>query len=355
MLESPPSVFAVEDEYQICALVDAECTMWVEVGGKKYFDHSNGIMRSGKFLHIAHVPQMALDRARRYAVCLERINERKPYFTDYGEVERTEVEYKPIRRKKTYRIINLADAHSTVAAPIQSGSYFGDKLDLLVMNGDIPNHSGNIEYFRAIYRIAGGITAGRVPCVFSRGNHDMRGIYAEQLADYTPTANGRSYFTFRAGPVWGIVLDVGEDKPDAHPEYGHTICCEAFREEEEAFLDRVVKERPWGDADVRLIVSHHPFACKVKPPFDIEKKRFARWCRKLKSIGATIWLTGHLHDCFFELPGGKHDAYGYPCPLLCSSRIKTAENGGTEWHVSGAVEISGNSLPVIQYPQSNIH
>ena len=336
LLSCPPSVFTVEDEYQICALVEGECTMWAEVDGVAYYDHSNGILRSGRFLHIARVPLKALERARRYTVCLERINERKPYFTDYGETERHEYAFQPVRLKKKLRVINLADSHSTVEEPIRSGSYFGDKLDLLVLNGDIPNHSGDINYFKAIYQIAGGITGGRVPCVFTRGNHDMRGIYAEQLADYTPTAGGRSYFTFRTGPIWGIVLDAGEDKPDGNPEYGHTICCAAFRAEEEAFLDRVLKEGAWKDAPIRLIVSHHPFAFKIHPPFDIEQERYARWCRKLRKIKATAWLSGHLHQWFVELPGEEHDSYGYPCPMICTSLIENREDG-THRHTAGAI------------------
>ena len=33
ILTACPSVYAVGDEYQICALVNSECTMWVEVEG----------------------------------------------------------------------------------------------------------------------------------------------------------------------------------------------------------------------------------------------------------------------------------------------------------------------------------
>lgn len=339
LLSCPPSVFAVASEYQICALVDSECTMWVEVGGKLHFDHSNGILRSGRFLHIAHVPCDELDAARGYTVHLRRLNERKPYFTDYGEVESSHFAFKPVVEKDEYRIMNVADAHNVVNATIASGSAFGEDLDLLILNGDIPNHSGDINHFKAIYKISGEITKGAVPCVFSRGNHDMRGIFAEQLADYTPTDAGRSYFTFRVGPIWGIVLDAGEDKVDECDEYGRTICCHSFRMEEDAFIDGVVAAREWEGAPIRLIVSHHPFAHRIRPPFDIEQELYADWCGKLKAIGATLWLTGHLHECFLEQPGGEHDTYGYPCPLLCSSDVGTEENG-MQRHTSGAVVIS---------------
>lgn len=331
-----PSVYAVEKEYQICVPVKRECTMWVQIGSKNYYDHSNGILRSGKFLHIAHVPQQVLDREKKYTVHLREIRKRKPYFSECGEIESTEYDFRPLTEKEEYHIVNLADAHSTVEAPIGSGSYFGDDLDLLIMNGDIPNHSGDIEYFKAIYLISGGITRGSVPCVFSRGNHDMRGIYAEQLADYSPTSGGRSYYTFRLGPIWGIVLDAGEDKADDNPEYGHTVCCEAFREEEEEFLDRVIEAGEYRDAPVRLIVSHHPFVYRIPAPFDIEQERYAGWAAKLKQIRPTLWLSGHLHECFLEAPGGEHDTYGYPCVLLCSSDVDKEKNQ----HISGAVTLT---------------
>ncbi|MBO5269618.1 MAG: serine/threonine protein phosphatase, partial [Clostridia bacterium] len=79
------------------------------------------------------------------------------------------------------------------------------------------------------HRIAAGVTKGRIPVVFARGNHDTRGKYAERLANHTPTDNGRSYYSVRLGKLWMLVLDCGEDKNDDHAEYGHTMCCHAFR------------------------------------------------------------------------------------------------------------------------------
>lgn len=337
-----PSVFAVENEYQICVLVKTECTMWVEVDNKNYYDHSNGVLRSGKFLHIAHIPQSALNNAKKYTVHLRRINKRKPYFTDFGAVEKTEYDFKPIAEKNEYHIINLADSHSLIDAPIRSGSYFGDELDLLILNGDIPNHSDNIEYFKAIYMISGGISKGRIPCIFSRGNHDMRGVCAEQLEYYTPTSKGKSYFTFSLGPIWGLVLDTAEDKDDSHEEYGCTVCCSAFREEESLFIEDVVASGEYKKFPVRLIISHNPFTYKMEPPFDIEEGLYKSWSENLGKITPTLMLTGHLHECFLEAPGGKHDSYGQPCALLCSSKVDTKKHKYT----CGAVTITDNYVQV---------
>ena len=53
ILQTPPVVYAVGNEYQIMALVkqDLPVVMWVEVNGKSYYDASNGILRSARSSH----------------------------------------------------------------------------------------------------------------------------------------------------------------------------------------------------------------------------------------------------------------------------------------------------------------
>lgn len=342
LLLAHPSVFAVEDRYQICVIVSAECTMWVQVGDRNYYDHSNGILRSGKYLHKVELPMKKLDEAKSYKVWLRPIVERKPYYTETLPPVEAEYSFTPIAKKEAYNIINIADAHNLVDEPIKAGSYFDKDLDLLVLSGDIPNHAGDVEYFKAIYQIAGGITSGSVPCVYARGNHDMRGIYGEQLTDYSPSNRGLSYYTFKLGEIWGIVLDCAEDKPDTNVEYGFTICCKEFREEETDFLlDELAKEE-WKSYPIRLIVVHHPFSHKISPPFDIEQERYALWSRELKKISPTLMISGHLHECFFEQPGGAHDTFGFPCPIACVSWV----DGGQHKYIGGAITISSSGISV---------
>ena len=340
MMTADPSVYAVGDEYQICVAVERECTMWVQIGDRSYYDHSNGILRSDKYLHIAKVPQAVLDDAEGYTVYLREIIERKPYYTECGGLESVEYTFRPLREKEEYNIINLADAHSLVEAPIASGSYFGNELDLLIMNGDIIDNSGSINAFKNIYRVSGGITKGQVPCIYSRGNHELRGIAAEHLAEYTPTDSGKSYYTFRLGPVWGIVLDAGEDKADDNAEYGNTVACSAFRDEEGEFLDEVLASKEWEDASVRLVISHVPLAIKMSAPYNSEQERYTEWSHKLAAIEPTLWLTGHLHQCFLEAPGDRANSLGYPCPVVTSSYMNKANNQ----HTSGAIILDGDKI-----------
>jgi hypothetical protein len=331
-------VYAVEDEYQIFLLVNKECTMWVEVDGTKYYDHSNGILRSDTFLHKATVPMDILNNAEEYTVHVREIINRKPYYTETGEVESYSFAFKPITEKESYNIINLADSHSTVNDPISAGSFYGDELDLLIMNGDIIDHADNINSFKNIYQISGGITKGQVPCIYSRGNHELRGVNAEHLAEYTPTSNGKSYYTVDLGPIWCIVLDAGEDKDDSHAEYGNTVVCNAFRAEEEKFLEKAIAAHDYDDATLKLIISHDPF-CATPAHSLAEPARMKKWCSMLKEIDATLWLSGHLHREFLQAPGDIYDRNGYPCLVLTSSN-------GKEDFRCGAVNITEHQVSV---------
>ena len=219
-----PTVFAVGNNYNIFVPFDAEVIMWVKVGNNVYYDDCNGILRSNTKMHKVELPMSVLDESLEYTVVYKKMIERKPYYPTSEDERELTVKFKPVPLSGDINIYHIADAHNLVAQPIAAGQFWGDQLDLLVLNGDIPNHSGDIKNFNAICEIASGITKGQRPVVFARGNHDDRGIHAEDMPNYIPTMNGRTYYTFRVGCVWGLLLDCGEDKRDDGDEYGGTIC-----------------------------------------------------------------------------------------------------------------------------------
>ena len=333
MLKYTPAVFAVEKNYIICVRVNEPCVMWVEAGGECYYDQSNGILRSATTLHKMTLPQAVLDKSGAYTVCYRRIIERKPYFSNLSDVTRVEFSFRPVPREcpKAY---HAADAHGRSESAIKAALAYREiagGIDLLIMNGDIIDHSGNVENFDAIYRIAEGITGGEIPIVFSRGNHDTRGVCAENIADYTPTRGGYSYFTFRLGGIWGIVLDCGEDKPDTNAEYGHTICCHDFRKRETEYLLSVVEnaenEYAAPDVDTRIVVCHVPFTQKFEPPFNIEEDTYALWTKVIgESIEPSVMICGHLHKMLLSLPGGELDAYGQSFAVSVTSLMDHKKN-----------------------------
>lgn len=343
-----PTVYAVADKYVIIVPVNEPCLMWVGIGENEYYDDSNGILRSGRLTHKMTVPMAELDAARSYTVRWRKMIERKPYRSEVGEIEKYTSAFRPIDPdKERINIYNIADAHNRVDGPINAGKYFertGEELDLLLLNGDIPNHSGDVAYFEAIHRIAAGVTGGEIPVVFARGNHDTRGVCAELIEDYTPTDNGVSYYTFRLGPVWGIVMDCAEDKPDDHIEYAHTICCEDFRRRETRWLEALCNaEKPeYSDGGIKykIVVVHNPFTERRNPPFDIEEDTFAHWASLLReNVKPHLMICGHVHKCYVTYPGGERDAFGQPCPIVAASRLSKDD---LSFFVGGAITLDGN-------------
>lgn len=343
-----PTVYAVADKYIIIVPVNEPCLMWVGIGENEYYDDSNGILRSGRLTHKMTVPMAELDAARNYTVRWRKMIERKPYRSEVGEIEEYTSAFRPIDpNKERINIYNIADAHNRVEGPINAGKYFertGEELDLLLLNGDIPNHSGDVAYFEAIHRIAAGVTGGEIPVVFARGNHDTRGVCAELIEDYTPTDNGVSYYTFRLGPVWGIVMDCAEDKPDDHVEYAHTICCEDFRRRETRWLEALCNaEKPeYSDGGIKykIVVVHNPFTERRNPPFDIEEDTFAHWASLLReNVKPHLMICGHVHKCYVTYPGGERDAFGQPCPIVAASKLSKDD---LSFFVGGAITLDGN-------------
>ena len=331
-MKTIPAVFAVADEYQIIVNTRENVFVWVEVNGKKYYDESNGIMRSWSKAHRVNVPMEELDKAEKYIVFTEKIIERKPYFSVMGEVESESFGFRPVP-KKGARAFHIADAHNDSERPVMAAKAAGE-IDFLILNGDIPNDSGDVENFSTVYEIAAQITGGNIPIVFARGNHDMRGIYAEKFADYTPSHNGKTYYTFRLGSIWGIALDCGEDKDDSHEEYGGTVCCHTFRERETAFLEKVIsdaeKEYLSEGVETRIVVVHNPFTRKYQPPFDIEEDIYTKWAKLLKeNIKPDVMICGHVHKISVDRPGGDRDGFGQPCTVVCATHKSKDRYEGT--------------------------
>ena len=350
-LMTAPAVFAVGNEYQIMVMTKSDLVFWVTVGEKNYYDHSNGILRSSTRIHRVNVPMSALDSAKEYTVNYRKIIDRKPYFPELEDVESKNYSFFPLDFSKPINMYHIADAHGDAIFTTAAASYFGNDLHLLILNGDIPNHSGDIENFNLIYELSDRLTHGNIPCVFSRGNHDTRGFFAENIAEYTPTRNGSSYFSFRLGKIWGLVLDTGEDKPDTNAEYGGTICCHAFREEETAYIESVIenadKEYNAEGVEYRFVISHTPFAYTEESPFDIEQDTYKYWLKLLKeNVKPQLMISGHLHKLAVSHIGGEYDSKGQVCPVVIASKPVRPNKIMSEY-TGGAFTLENDCMTVL--------
>ncbi len=307
ILKCDPSVFVVGENYQIIFLTRETGLGWVEIGNLRYTTEEGGILKYGT-VHSVRVPGSALNAAKAYTVVFRSCTEKKAYFSQTQEVLRRSYPFFPFTGGD-FRIFQFADTHGQLEAPLKTYRS-GPPCDLLVLNGDINDHCDRLEQLYGAFELSSEAVHGTRPVIYSRGNHDTRGLYAQNLLEYLPTElrEGRreTFYSFRQGDLWGLVLDCGEDKLDSHPEYGGTVDFAAFRQRQTRYLEAVVENhRQEYDAPGirhRIAICHIPFVFRFEEPFDIEQQRYAHWVELLNRMGIEMLLCGHMHKVYHIAP-----------------------------------------------------
>lgn len=341
-----PAVYAVEDEYQIVWYTSARSNGWVEIDGQKYYDAQSGNIRSTEKIHKVTVPMEVLDEAKSYSIHSQGTLIHHGYFSLKGRHLSASYSFRPVDPSDGIQLHNISDTHDYPTGAIASASYWGDRLDFLILNGDIANSAETDREMLEVLDIASAITGGERPVVYARGNHETRGQSAATAYKYVGCSDdGNFYYEIRLGPVWILLMDCAEDKEDGHREYGGMADYSAYRAAEDVWLDEVLANPGESYAapgvEYRLLVSHVPFNVTEKP----EPERYASWVQKVNGIGLDLALAGHTHQCLFLEPNGQYEdkqvASNYWTVIVSAQKdIATDESDSAHRHfTSTAVEM----------------
>ena len=333
-LECAPSVFVIGEEYEILVNAKENGILYLEIGGEAFFEENAGVLATERAYAKIRVPQAVLDKAEAYTVVYSKTICHQAYFSEMGDLEREVFRFRPIKKTDGIKIYHLADVHSAYAIAERSAAFFGDETDLFVMNGDIAEVE-KPEDFVCVARFLGNIAGGAIPIVFVRGNHDTRGKLSHFYTDFFP-ANGKdTYFTFSVGPIAGVALDCGEDKPDDYI-YGEEYGCKSaysginrfapFRRRELAWLKMIeINDKPY-----RLAISHicpMQTSRKADSEFDIERDVYTEFSRELTRLGTQLMLCGHIHRAYIMLPGDGQSLLAHDFPIAVGSATTRGEDG----------------------------
>ncbi len=353
---TPPTVFLAGDTYQIVFETDITGIARVRIGDMLYTDNTNGVVRSEDTFHKVTIPCNVLDDAGEYTVEFAHIADRIPYSPKSGQFLYEKRKFFAPGKKDSIKVYMLADTHTRVEAPTRTGTYFGDDIDLLILAGDIGNTAKHVDVIRTIHRLAENIVHGEKPCIFVRGNHDTRGKVAEMLPSVVGNVAGNTFFTFRAGNIWGVALDCGEDKEDSHFEYGDIADYVRFRQAQTEFLKKIIadKKNEYEAEGVKhkIAVCHIPFTT-LRHDFVGSDEIYNEWTELLNEMNIDLMLTGHRHRIiYFDADAHIHDAKTVAkFPVLVGSRMSDDPESMRETNDN---EFTGSALEFFNTKEINL-
>ena len=173
------------------------------------------------------------------------------------------------------------------------------KLDFVLLNGDMSNRIRSQKHIMDAYLdTCVSMFATDVPLFFNRGNHELRGEFADYLNRYFPTNNGKYYRLQHVAGVDFLFIDSGEDKPDADLEYCGIVECDQYREEQERWLRSLQEEKKLGKYPV-VVFSHMPPTLKNwHGPLHMQETLTP----ELNKMNVSVMLSGHLHRFDYQEP-----------------------------------------------------
>lgn len=323
-MQCAPSVFVIGEEYEILINLTGFGLCFIKIGDTLYYEENSGVLPSERTVVKIRIPQEALDRAREYEIVFRATEERKSYWSTFLAPQTQKFAFKPPKKSGDIKIYYLSDVHGRFELAAGAASYFGEDTDLFVFNGDMGECEREEDYL-TVCRFVGTIAGGRIPVLFTRGNHDTRGRLSERFTEYFPCQGKKTYYTFRLGCLNGIVLDCGEDKPDPSPEYDSSLDTpaeylglnrfHAYRQRELEFLRGITLP----EDGIPFVVSHVCPAMTTKEPFgrfDIDREIYIEWCRELDRIAPLFMLCGHFHDPFILMPGDERSLRSHAYPVV---------------------------------------
>lgn len=316
--DTKASVYMVEDEYQICWSTSTTTAGFVEIGGKEYYDSYAGALNCST-LHKVTIPREILDTYKTYKITSYGVSHNRAYFPIRTSTVSREYTFRPIDFSDGLQIYNVSDNHLYRTGPQRAASYYGDKLDLLIANGDHVNDVSEDWQIKNMYRLIGNITNGSVPVILSRGNHEAAGSELVQLPNWYASRDNTFYYTVRIGEIFFVVLDMGNLDKDANSVQKNVGDYTTYREKEAEWLNSIYESGIAADPSIKYRVA----VCHVAFPLGIKKyggESALKMMKTLEKMNIDVLISGHSHKTLYFAP---HD-YAYGADLKENGNSKNA-------------------------------
>ena len=320
------------DGFTVVWTTDRDAVAWVEVAP----DDSTHFYAAPRPRHYdSHLGRHRISRLHRVRVEGLRPGQRCRYrivqqaaLDDRGKTRLGEVSGMDVYRRNPYPAATLDPSRPQTDFWVVNDIHGRDSLlrlllgdaarerpDFICLNGDMTSSMESEEqlargYLTTLSRL---LSPAGIPLFFVRGNHEARGSFADRFCDYFPSPTGLPYYTFRQGPVFFVVLDGGEDKPDEDLAYGGLAAYDAYRQQQAEWLREVVRSDAFRTAPYRIVLMHMLPADGRS--WHGEQQIGRLFVPLLNGANIDLMLSGHYHRYGLYEPGTR----GTDFPVLVNS------------------------------------
>lgn len=285
---------------------------WVEYGiespENKVQREEDGFIAAYQRINIVRIKDLKPRTTYKYRIVSKEITSFKPYELIYGkEIESEEYSFTtPGEDDKQVSCLIFNDIHDRPHSFKDLMSVRGEKpYDFVFLNGDMFDYQEDEQ--QIIDHLITPITslfASSKAFIMSRGNHETRGKFRRAFKGYFSYPKDKFYYSFKQGPVYWIILDTGEDKPDDHPVYADIVDFDGYRKEQARWLEKIVQSEEYKDASYRVVMMHIP-------PFHSGDWHGTLHCRQVfnpifKNNKVDIVISGHTHKYGVHPPNEEH-------------------------------------------------
>lgn len=253
-----------------------------------------------------------------YRVCAREIVNSEAYSKTFGNTTATRF-FKftvPDGKTDSFTALIFNDMHLD-GPTMQAMSRLASETphNFIVFNGDcLPEPRDRNHAIRIVHTLTDIFGSAETPCIFLRGNHEIRNNYSSGMLSLFETPGGQTYHAFSWGDTRFVMLDCGEDKSDAHWVYYGLNDFTQFREDQAAFLQKETSGKEYKKAARHILIHHIPLWYGSR---DEESGELSLACRKLwlpylEKAGFDISLNAHTHRSAVYAKG----ELGNPYPVV---------------------------------------
>ena len=275
---------------------------------QRYYDVLAGRKVLTDSVHRVRIEGLKPDTKYRYRVFTQEVAEwRYDDWVTLGKTACTDVwrgkphEFKTFpakSREVTFLVLNDIHERAQFMKDLCKNVDF-KKLDFVLLNGDMSNRLRNQQHMMEAYLdTCVRMFATHTPLFFNRGNHELRGQFADYLYRYFPTNNGKYYRLQHVAGIDFLFIDTGEDKPDEDIEYSGIVNYDQYREEEARWLRGLRESKQVGKHPLVVFSHIPPTLQKWHGPYHLQKTLMP----ELNKMNVSVMLSAHLHAFGYQEP-----------------------------------------------------